>query len=133
MKTWMIPEATAQQFAANDYVSACTLQIMCDFTLPKGAAYAHVLSNNTVDFDGDGKIEGNTDGFEPCGKLHNAKTDTEFSYYEFTSGWTSNMNTVTFDAPVKLAYWREMDESGKVVNVHVTAPENILNAEANKS
>ena len=37
MKTWTIPVATAQQFAANDYVSACTYEILCDLELPEGA------------------------------------------------------------------------------------------------
>lgn len=133
MKTWTIPVAAAQQFAVNDYVSACTLTIMCDCTLPNGADSVRVLSGNTVDFDGDGKIEGVNDGFMPCGVVHNANTDTEFFYYEFAGGWTPSNATVTFDTPVKLAWWREVDEAGNVVDVHITDPANVTNAESNKS
>lgn len=133
MKTWTIPVANAQQFAANEYVSACTLQIMCNFTIPNGAVYAKVAQGNTVDFDGNGEIEGINHGFEPCDKVHNAATDTEFFYYEFTEGWNANMNTVRFDNPVTLAYWQERNEMGEVVNVHITSPDNITNAEANMS
>jgi len=106
---------------------------MCACTLPKGADSVRVPRGNTVDFDGDGVIEGVNDGYMPCGKVHNAKTDTEFFYYDFSGGWTPTCTTVDFDAPVTLAYWREVDDSGNVANVHITDPANIDNAEANKS
>ena len=133
MKTWQRPAAVGQEFAANDYVSACTLQIMCSCELPNGADSVRVPKGNTVDFDGNGKIESINEGFQPCGKMHKANIDTEFFYYEFSDGWTPSGTTVTFDTPVKLAYWRERDDSGNTVNVHITSPENIVNAEANKS
>ena len=133
MKIWEKPIAGTQLFAANDSVSACTIQIMCSCILPNGADSVRVPQGNTVDFDGDGEIEGVNDGFMPCGDVHNADIDTEFFYYEFAGGWTPNNATVTFGAPVKLAYWGEKDESGKVVNVHITDPANVTNAESNKS
>ena len=133
MKIWEKPIAGTQRFAANDYVSACTLQIMCACDLPNGADSVRVPQGNTVDFDNDGIIEGINDGFMPCGQTHDAKTDTEFFYYEFTGGWTPSNATVSFDAPVKLAYWREMDEAGNVIDVHITDPANVESAVSNKS
>ena len=32
MKNWNKPEAIGQEFAANEYVSACTIEIKCDFS-----------------------------------------------------------------------------------------------------
>lgn len=134
IKRWHKPAAVGQAFAANDYVSACSLQILCKTeTLPNGADSVRVLKGNTVDFDGDGVIEGVNDGFMACNKEHNASTDTEFFYYDFGGGWTPSNATVTFDPPVRLAWWREMDEDGNVVDVHITDPANITNAVANKS
>ena len=132
MKTWKAPAAVGQQFAANEYVSACTLQIMCACNLPSGADSVRVLQGNNVDFDGYGNIEGVNDGFMPCGTVHNAKTDTEFFYYDFSEGMTKDED-VTFDAPVNLALWREIDELDSVVDVHITDPANVANAESNKS
>lgn len=133
MKIWKKPTAGTQLFAANDSVSACTIQILCACTLPNGADSVRVLQGNTVDFDGDGVIEGVNDGFMPCNEIHNPTTDTEFFYYDFAGGWNSSNATVTFDAPVKLAWWREMDKNGNVVDVHITDPANVTNAESNKS
>lgn len=31
MKTWKKPEAVGQEFAANEYVSACTVTVRCDY------------------------------------------------------------------------------------------------------
>ena len=31
MKSWRKPEAVGQEFAANEYVSACTVTVSCDF------------------------------------------------------------------------------------------------------
>jgi len=133
MKIWEKPIAGTQLFAANDYVSACTMNILCECTLPNGADSVRVPKGNTVDFDCDGVIEGVNDGFMPCNAVHNASTDTEFFYYEFGGGWTPTNATVTFDTPVRLAYWREIDEAGNVVDVHITDPANITNAESNRS
>ena len=133
MKTWKTPVAVAQHFAANDFVSACTMQILCACELPKGADSVRVFKENTVDFDNDGVIEGVNDGFMPCGEVHNASVDTEFFSYAFSGGWTPSNATVTFDTPVTLSCWREIDESGNVVDVHITDPANVTNAESNKS
>jgi len=133
IKRWQRPAAVGQAFAANDYVSACTLQIMCATTLPNGADSVRLLKDNTVDFDNDGTVEYLNKGFMACGTLHNPSTDTEFFYYEFKSGWTPSNTTTDFEEPVKLAWWREVDEKGNVVDVHITDPANITNAVANKS
>ena len=31
MKSWKKPEAIGQEFVANDYVSACAIEVSCDF------------------------------------------------------------------------------------------------------
>ena len=31
MKSWKKPEAIGQQFVANDYVSACSITVKCDY------------------------------------------------------------------------------------------------------
>ena len=128
MKTWQRPAAVGQEFAANDYVSACTKQISCDVKLPNEAVCVWLTSQNTVDFDGDGIIEGSNDGFQPCGKVHDVSADTKIGYYEFHKGWDKDDHTVTFTPPVKLAYWA--DSEG---DVHITDPANVENAVANKS
>ena len=132
MRVWEKPIAGTHLFTANDYVSACSMKIMCNCTLPKDAIYVRVPEGNTVDFNNDGTIEGRNTLFRACWKDHDANTDTEFFYYDFTEGMT-NLEDVVFDAPVTLAMWREIDASGNVVDVHITDPANVSNAESNKS
>ena len=55
MKTWTMPVATAQQFAANDYVSACTYEILCDLELPEGAKCLQIPG--PFDYNQDGIID----------------------------------------------------------------------------
>ena len=134
MKYWKKPEAISQEFVANEYVSACSYQIMCDVDIPDGAAVLYVPNGSNVDFDGSGDYHDDW-GIcgSPCGTVHNVDRDTEFFYHTFKYGLSHDDHTVTFSTPVEVAWWRELDASGNVVDLHWTSPANVANPESNKS
>ena len=136
MKTWKQPLAVGREFAANDYVSACQYLIKCDIgNLPNGASEIYVPNGSTTDFKGTGDPHDSWGIYgSPCGKVHNVSRDTQFYVSEFKYGWNDELEKdVTFDSTVQVAWWRELDESGNVKNIHWTSPENIANPESNKS
>ena len=78
MKTWKRPEAVGQKFVANEYVSACTIELKCDYW-PAG------LSGWIKQLDVPDSIEGFGDWYyEPCNK--------EYTY----SVNVNELKTVTF-------------------------------------
>ena len=80
MKTWNIPAAVTQQFAANDYVSAC-YNIKCkadNSTEWPGTCFTKAV----MDTNGNGVYDAETDeifyesgGFYCCGQYHTVKVN----------------------------------------------------------
>ena len=135
MKTWTIPVATAQRFAANEYVSACTYEILCDLELPEGAKCLQIPA--PFDYNRDGIIDdGKNLYYSPCGAKHSVATNTEFYDYTFTIGSTkfNNQGLFRLDEPIVSKFWVELDSNGNLHDAHFTAPENLENLMAsNKS
>ena len=135
MKTWTIPVAVAQQFVANDYVSACTYEILCDLELPEGAKCLQIPA--PFDYNQDGIIDdGQNLYYSPCGAKHSVATNTEFYDYTFTIGSTkfNNQGLFRLDEPIVSKFWVELDSNGNLHDAHFTAPENLENLMAsNKS
>ena len=135
MKSWRKPEAVGQEFAANEYISACSVGVLCDVTLPDGFVGLYV-SRGQGDFNGDGDSmdDWGLTG-SPCGTIHNVARDTEFFTTTFSQGVTDweTLDTAKFETPVEVVWWRELNEEGKVVDIHWTDPANINKAESNHS
>ena len=100
MKTWMRPEAVGQEFAANEYVSAC-VKVKCDFdelSIP-GWGYGLAIPDDAdfgdksyVYFPCDHEFDVNVDELKPC---------------TFTSTTSGPENVVIGSAPAY--YWVEGD------------------------
>lgn len=134
MKTWTMPVAFAQKFAANEYVSACTYEILCDLELPEGAKCLQIPG--PFDYNQDGVVDDPANNYySPCGAKHSVATSTEFYDYTFTIGSTkfNNQGLFPLDEPIEAKFWVELNDAGQLVNAHFTTPENVLNAESNQS
>ena len=122
MKNWNKPEAIGQEFAANEYVSACTLTVKCDYW-PKG------LSGRIKQLDVPDSIEGFADWYyEPC--------DTEYTY----DVNVTELKKVTFTneaygepvGPYTAYYWIQTKDDGSK-DFHVSSVTEADIAAANKS
>ena len=135
MKTWTIPVATAQQFAANDYVSACGYEILCDISTPDGIK--HLQIPDSFDWDQDGTVDYNGTSYgSACGEKHVVGRDTKFYDYTFYRGGPNPyaQGVVDLETPIQAKYWLELNDAGQMVNIHFTSPENVANmTESNKS
>ena len=135
MKTWTIPVATAQKFVANDYVSACGYEILCDIETPEGINYLQIPGSFDWNQDGTADFKGNLYA-SACGVKHVVGRDTQFYDYTFYRGGPNHNATgvVDLESPITVKYWIEVNEAGEMVNGHFTAPENVANmTESNKS
>jgi hypothetical protein len=80
-KIWSVPEAIAEQFAANEYVAAChdinkVYKFTCD--APAGTI--------CVDWDNDGDVD-RFSGYHPCEKKHESPvSDTYYLGYVDRNG-----------------------------------------------
>lgn len=79
-KIWSVPEAIAEQFAANEYVAAChDMNRVYKFECNSPAGSVHYYNNSDGVIDGYGS--GSTTelgGYSPCGKKHEAPTSSSF-------------------------------------------------------
>ena len=97
MKTWTNPVATTQQFAANDYVSACTFTLTCDVPL-QGDFYQYTIymdqpypiCTKVVPANEDGTPQYLTQTtYKPCAAPHTGmSTNGAFFPVTFTEGAT---------------------------------------------
>lgn len=127
MKNWKIPAAVIQQFAANEYVSACTATIDCNVPIQDPASfYCYVQEyGKTVQVEGVGP---RTYGYyTPCGETHDVGIHGELVEYTFTKGigYGANGKPVAnpwVDLPeaVNCFVWFEHNDNGEVVDVHCT-------------
>ena len=117
MKTWTIPAARAQQFAANDYVSACTATITCDLQLAEGFMDYYIYFGKTIP-----TIAGDLDRavYTPCGKVHDVSAHGELLTITITDGRLEGKKKVALEEPINCYYWAEYDENGVMTDGHCT-------------
>lgn len=127
MRTWTSPLAVARKFAANEYISSCGYEILCDIETPEGINYLQIPG---FDWNQDGTVDykGNLYA-SACGVKHVVGRDTQFYDYTFTRGGPNHNVTgvVDLETPIIAKYWIEVNENGEMVNGHFTAPENVEN------
>ena len=125
---WEQPLAVAQKFAANDYVSTCGYEILCDIETPEGINYLQIPGSFDWNQDGVADYNGNL-YCSACGVKHVVGRDTQFYDYTFTRGGPNHNATgvVDLETPIHAKYWIEVNEAGEMVNGHFTAPENVAN------
>ena len=128
MKTWTIPVATAQQFPANDYVSACTATINCDLELPEGFMDYYIYFGKTIP-----TIAGDLSRcvYSPCGKVHDVSAHGELLKITIKDGRLEGKQYVTLDEPFDCYFWAEYDENGVMLDGHCTL--NADGLQSNKS
>ena len=119
MKTWTIPVATAQQFAANDYVSACTATIECD--VPLNGYYRYILKFDEPFHTYDGKTITQMN-YNPCGYEHDVDINGELIPITITHGreTSSSSPAVELAEPINCYFFAEYTESGLLKNAHCT-------------
>lgn len=125
MKTWNIPAATAQQFAANDYVSACSAVIDCNVALVDGFGYYHHDYGKTIECVGAGP---RTHGYySPCGEKHDVSIHGELVEHTFTQGYKPDENgkyntniRIDLAEPINCYVWYVYNEDGLLEDVHAT-------------
>lgn len=128
MRTWTSPLAVARKFAANEYVSSCGYEILCDIETPEGINYLQIPGSFDWNQDGTADYNGNLYA-SACGVKHVVGRDTQFYDYTFTRGGPNHNATgvVNLDKPIEAKYWIEVNENGEMVNGHFTSPENVAN------
>lgn len=117
MKTWEIPVAKAQKFAANDYVSACTATINCDLELAEGFMDYYIYFGKTIP-----TIAGDLERavYTPCGKVHDVSANGELLTITITDGRLEGKKKVALEEPIECYYWAEYDENGVMLDGHCT-------------
>ena len=117
MKTWKIPAAVEQRFAANDYVSACTASIKCDLELAEGFMDYYIYF---------GKVIPTRVGdlsqcvYTPCGKEHDVSAHGELLTITITDGRLEGKKKVALEEPINCYFWAEYDEAGVMQDGHCT-------------
>ena len=121
MKIWNKPEAIGQEFAANEYVSAC-LAITCDFNEAKIPPYGYGLAI---------PVEGFESGvYFPCNHEFDVAED-ELVAFEFTATTAGSDNIEIGHYPAY--YWLDTKEDGSA-DFHACKVSTFENAAAsNKS
>jgi len=128
MKNWQRPAAVGQKFAANDYVSACTVTVECDFWPSDAPACENSGPHRTgldIPWSTTGKI------YNPCGDdLAHEVNVNDLKEVTFTTGYKSTLYPdTTFNiTPATAYYW--YDEDGDFHATSITADQL---AAANKS
>ena len=120
MKTWKLPAAVAQRFAANDYVSACTASINCDLELAEGYIDYYIDFGKTIP-----TIAGDLSRcvYSPCGKVHDVGAYGELSEITITHGRImvdGKKTRVELPEPINCFHWAEYDENGVMTDGHCT-------------
>ena len=118
MKNWIIPVASAQKFAANEYVSACTATISCDLALPEGA-YKYVIY---FDRPVETRVGTLTECvYKPCGEVHDVSAHGELQTITITEYLQKKGGSkITLDEPINCYFWVEMDENNIMQDGHCT-------------
>ena len=117
MKTWTIPAAVAQKFAANEYVSACTATISCDLELAEGFMDYYVEFGKVIP-----TIAGDLSRcvYNPCGEVHDVSAHGELLQITITKGRLTGKKQVTLEEPINCYFWAEYDEDGVMLDGHCT-------------
>ena len=118
MKTWTIPAAAAQKFAANDYVSACTATIECDLPIPEGWYKLRINFPEPIP-----TIKGMLDTvvYNPCGEKHDVDVHGELIPITITHGLEYKGGPdVALEEPINCYFFVLYDENGTMVNGHCT-------------
>lgn len=117
MKTWKIPTAVAQTFAANDYVSACSASIKCDLELAEGFMDYYIEFGKTIP-----TIAGNLSRcvYSPCGEEHDVSANGELIGITITEGRLQGKKKVTLEEPINCYFWAEYNENGVMLDGHCT-------------
>lgn len=121
MKLWTIPVAAAQQFTANDYVSACSaeVEIKCDLPLPADLD-RYILNFDEPFHTYDGKIISQM-RYNPCAKVHEVGVHGELKPIQITQGRKkSGGEIIELDEPIDCYFFAEYTEDGLLKNVHCT-------------
>ena len=145
MKTWTNPVATTQQFAANDYVSACTFTLTCDVPLLDGWKQYTIYMDQPYPICTE-LVPANEDGtpqyltqttYKPCAAPHtDMSTNGAFFPVTFTEGATYENGIQQLPEPIECWGWAvfcEHDHGGvpHIVDGHCTLS-NVM-TDANKS
>ena len=139
MKTWTIPVATAQQFTANEYVSACTFTLKCDVPMNGFTQDAIELPKHYPVCNGKGGTAGYVQSttYKQCQEPYHPdiSTNGEFVPVTFTYG-QKNGKLTNLDAPIDAYFWAmfcecDTHDEPHIVQGHATMS-NVLN-DANKS
>lgn len=136
MKNWNIPAAYIQEFAANDYVSACTATIDCN--VPVEAPFGYYIQEYGKTYECQGVGPRTYGYYSPCGAKHDVGAHGELVKITMTQGLIPDANgeynrnlRVDLPEPVECYAWFVMNDEGVVQNVHTTlSPDGF---EANKS
>jgi hypothetical protein len=122
MKTWTIPVAAAQQFAANDYVSACTTTIKCDLDL--NGYYRYFLEFEEPFYARPDKAS-YTMNYRPCGEVHEVDSHGELFEITITKAreTSSTSPLVELPEPIHCYFFAEYGEDGLFVDGHCTLSE----------
>jgi len=128
MKTWTTPAAVAQEFAANDYVSACTATIDCNIPIADGFyCYRQDYGKTVIVANGVGE---RTFGYyTPCEATHDVSAHGELITTTMTHGYiynpdgSVNKTPVELENPITCYVWFEHNDAGEVENVHATLTE----------
>lgn len=124
MKNWNIPTAVVQEFAANEYVSACTATIDCNVALEEGFSYYHHAYDEPMMCATKPDPSLRTFGYySPCSATHDVSIHGELDEHTFYEGYQlidGKYVKAELSAPVDCYVWFEMDEAGIVQSVHAT-------------
>ena len=130
MKTWTIPVATEQQFAANDYVSACApMELKCDLCLDNTGKYSPNKVYDRVHIEGTmvgGQYDGQTfhKAYQACGAVcevpfSDVSRGTVTHYANDTDKAGGELCTtgrahwlIPMESPVEIYYWVTDGDNG---------------------
>lgn len=115
MKSWRKPKAIGQQFVVNEYISACTVTVKCDYW-PTDVNWPY------YDLLVPTRIKGGAPGVDVS--KYDSPCNTEYTYDVNVSA----LKPITFTqegggddiAPHSAYYWIELDENGGK-DFHVTS------------
>ena len=117
MKNWTIPVARGQQFAANEYVSACTATINCDLQLAEGFMDYYIEFGKVLE-TAHGNLERAV--YSPCGEIHDVNAHGELLEITITHGRLEGKKKVALEEPINCYFWAEYDEQNRMEDGHCT-------------
>jgi len=102
MKNWQRPAAVGQKFAANDYVSACSIKVSCDFVSSEFIRNGGLVIPDSVEDDFAGGE------YRPCKHEFVVGVDElkEVTFTHHTGSYSGNDPLTT---PQTAYYWIEGD------------------------